>query len=57
MGVKVTKLNLWGPSHNMFGPRYYLVSGMSVYTCRTCFSDCGEILSLHAQPLCGIYEK
>ena len=57
IGVKGTDINLWGPSHNLCGPRYYLVSGLSVCTCHTCLSDCGESLSLRAQPLYELYEK
>ena len=33
LGFKGTEINLWGPPHNMRGPRYYPGSGLSVCTC------------------------
>ena len=41
----------------MRGPRYYLVLGLYICTCCTCFSDRGESLSLRGQLLYEIYEK
>ena len=57
LGVNFTEHNLWGLSHYLCGPRYYLVLGLSVCTCCNCFSDFCEGLSFCTQPLCEIYEK